>query len=204
MRRPVSISSIAKGRGSRWGRRSTPPESATMPSLTSGRANSAVSLASIRSAASASSKPPPMARPLTAAITGLPKLKNSVKPPKPPGPWWASMASPSVAPAKSHPAEKKRPVPVRMATRKLGSSCSLANAAYSARLVGTLMALALGRFRVMVSTPSSAWVWTASSSASVMGVPCKQMSASTASTPRGMTSTGFTSSSSSASAWCSA
>ena len=121
MRRPVNSNSLAIARGNRLGKRSTPPESAIMPSLTSGRANSAVSAASIRSAASANSKPPPIARPLTAAITGLSSVKNSVRPAKPPGPWSASIASPATAADKSQPAEKKRPVPVMMATRRAGS-----------------------------------------------------------------------------------
>ena len=69
-----------------WGRRNTPPESAIMPSRTSGNANSAAADATITSAASASSKPPPIASPLTAAITGLSNAKNSVRPANPPGP----------------------------------------------------------------------------------------------------------------------
>jgi hypothetical protein len=86
IRRPVSSHSTAIGRGSREAKRSSPPASGTRPSVTSVSANSACEAATTRSAARTSSKPPPRARPLTAAMTGLPMSKNSVRPANPPGP----------------------------------------------------------------------------------------------------------------------
>ena len=162
IRRPVNSSSVAIARGKRRGNRSTPPESASKPKVTSGRANSAVSAATIKSAASANSKPPPIANPLIAAMTGFPRSKYSVKPAKPPGPWSASIASPFVAAWRSQPAEKKRPVPVMIATLRLASSCNRLNAEYSILLVATSMALALGRSRVMTNMPSEACTFTSS------------------------------------------
>jgi hypothetical protein len=157
MRRPVSSHSTAIGRGSRDARRSSPPASGTRPSVTSVSANSACSAATTRSAARTSSKPPPRASPLTAAMTGLPRSKNSVRPANPPGPWSASMPSPAAAAFRSQPALKNRsPAPVRIAARSAGSERSESNAAYSARLVGTSIALALGRSRVMTRTGPSA------------------------------------------------
>lgn len=90
-------STLAIARGRRRGRSRTPPASASIPSFISGSANSATSLATIWSAASASSRPQPSAMPFTAAMTGLSSTKNSVSPAKPPAPWSASMASPEVA-----------------------------------------------------------------------------------------------------------
>src|SRR4029077_11950589 len=91
--------------------------------------------------------------PLTAAMTGLPMSKNSVMPANPPGPWSASIASPAAAAFKSQPAQKKRsPAPVRIPARSRGSRRSRSNASYSALLVATSTALALGRSRVTTST----------------------------------------------------
>ena len=57
-----------------------------VPELISGNAKVACSDAKIRSAESASSKPPPQQIPFTAAITGLFRPGNSCKPPNPPTP----------------------------------------------------------------------------------------------------------------------
>ena len=56
------------------GSRSTPPAPAKSPTLGSGRAKRAFSEAMMRSQARAISKPPPIATPLTAAITGFVRL----------------------------------------------------------------------------------------------------------------------------------
>jgi hypothetical protein len=158
-RRPVSSHSTAIGRGSRDGRRSSPPASGTRPSVTSGSPNSACSAATTRSAARTSSKPPPSASPLTAAMTGLPRSKNSVRPANPPGPWSASTPSPAF---RSQPALKNRsPAPVRTATRSPGSARRRSKARYRAWLVGTSIALAFGRSRVMTRTGPSARASTA-------------------------------------------
>src|SRR5690606_35355276 len=68
---PVRTSSIATARGMAWPMRKTPPAPAIRPRCTSGRPNSALSEATTRSLARASSVPPPRAVPLTAAMTGL-------------------------------------------------------------------------------------------------------------------------------------
>ena len=121
-RLPVSRNSTAIGRGSLVGSRSRPPASATMPSVTSVSANSACSAATTKSAARTSSKPPPKASPLTAAMTGLPMSRNSVRPANPPGPWSASALSPAAAAFRSQPAQKNfSPAPVRIPTRSAGS-----------------------------------------------------------------------------------
>src|SRR5215831_4081217 len=155
--RPVSSSSMATGRGSRRGSRSTPPESGIMPSPVSGRRNSACSAATTRSAASTSSKPSPAAIPLTAAMTGLVRPCNSVSPAKPPGPWSASTASPAAAARRSQPAQKNRPpAAVTIPARRSGSLSRRANAWYSAWLVATSTALAGGRSSMITSTPPAA------------------------------------------------
>jgi hypothetical protein len=53
------------------GRRCVPPAPGSIASLTSGSAKRADSAASTMSQASASSQPPPNAKPATAAMTGL-------------------------------------------------------------------------------------------------------------------------------------
>ena len=65
------------------GSRCIPPAKAAKPTFGSGSANFAFSEAIIKSHAKAISKPPPIATPLTAAISGFFKLKREVKPAKP-------------------------------------------------------------------------------------------------------------------------
>ena len=60
-----------------------PPAPAARPTLGSGRAKVALSEAMMMSEASAISKPPPIATPLTAAITGFSRSKRLARPPKP-------------------------------------------------------------------------------------------------------------------------
>ncbi len=60
--------------------------SATVPERISGSAKRAWSAAMIKSADKASSKPPPTAMPLTAAITGLLRSGSICRPPNPPTP----------------------------------------------------------------------------------------------------------------------
>src|SRR5262249_7247533 len=74
-----------------------------------------------------------------------------------PGAWSASMASPAAAAFRSQPAQKKRsPAPVRIPARSCGSCRSRPKASYSALLVATSTALALGRSRVTIRTWPSA------------------------------------------------
>ena len=71
MRRPVSTSSIARCLPITRASRCVPPPPGMIPSVISGWPNSAVSEATIRSQSSASSQPPPRAKPETAAISGV-------------------------------------------------------------------------------------------------------------------------------------
>ena len=135
----------------RRGRRIIPPPLATSPTRGSESIIEALSEARMMSQASAISKPPPAAWPLTAAITGLSKSNISVMPANPPS-TWVSSTSPAAPAFKSHPALKKRPVPVKMATRKSGSSRKDTNALLSALVVAVSMALAFGRSRRISST----------------------------------------------------
>ena len=68
---PVSASSLAMFRGSMCGSRSRPPPAATSERLTSGTPSLAPCAATIRSQASAISRPPATAKPSIAAISGL-------------------------------------------------------------------------------------------------------------------------------------
>ncbi len=98
-----------------------PAARAAKPTLGSGRANLAFSAAMIMSQASAISNPPPMAKPFTAAITGLYRSYREVRPPNPvagigTGDFW-----PDAANLRSLPAEKAfSPAPVTIATHKSG------------------------------------------------------------------------------------
>jgi hypothetical protein len=76
--------------------------------------------------ASASSKPPPMAMPLTAAIRGLVRSKRKVMPPKPVA--GRARVPPSACHFRSLPALKARgPSPVRMAIQRSGSFSKSSN-----------------------------------------------------------------------------
>ncbi|MCY1378953.1 hypothetical protein D9M69_666270 [compost metagenome] len=69
--RAVSTMSMALDLPTARGRRCVPPAPGMMPSLISGWPNFALSAAMMKSHIMASSQPPPSAKPLTAAITGL-------------------------------------------------------------------------------------------------------------------------------------
>src|SRR3989338_258990 len=119
--------------------------SATVPERISGSAKVALAEHRIRSADSASSRPPPQQMPFTAAITGLFRLGSSCKPPKPPTPQSPSTASPSAAAFRSQPGQKNfSPAARRIQTRKESSSRKSRNTSPITRLVFRLIALALG------------------------------------------------------------
>lgn len=140
-RRPVSMMPIARfgpsSRISRW----TPPAVAARPTLGSGSANAAFSDATIRSHANAISKPPPSARPLTAAITGLTMPKRDVSPPQPDA--GSVTRAISICCFRSCPTQYARsPAPVMMASlcassasnaskTCASSSCARASSAFS-------------------------------------------------------------------------
>ena len=69
-RRPVKIISLASGPPMIRGRSWVPPMPGKIPRVTSGTAKTALSLATTKSERIASSQPPPMAKPSTAAMTG--------------------------------------------------------------------------------------------------------------------------------------
>ena len=73
--RPVSAMSMALVLPTARGRRCVPPAPGITPILISGWPNFALSAAMMKSHIIASSQPPPSAKPLTAAITGLRTLR---------------------------------------------------------------------------------------------------------------------------------
>src|SRR5258708_5595306 len=108
------------------------------------------------SAPSTSSKPPPQAMPFTAAMIGLFRLRGWFRAPNPPTPQLAAGASPAAAAFRSQPAEKNySPAPVRIAMRRVASSRNSLKMSFSRRLTAASMAFALGRSRVISSTPAS-------------------------------------------------
>ena len=121
------------------------------------------------------SNPPPIARPLTAAMTGLFNTQFSVSPVKPPNPYssashqLSSCISPSFKALRSQPAEKIfSPPPVSIAQRKSLSSWSCLKAAASAWDVGTSMALTFPRSNVTSNICPSRRVFTPSD---IKGLP---------------------------------
>ena len=121
--------------------------------MTSGWPNFAVSTAILMVHAIAVSQPPPSAKPLTAAITGLPRfsMRSSTSCPK----RLDSSASSAVACASSlmsAPAIKAlSPAPVRMTPRTASSSRASSNAVRRSVQVGVFRALStLGRLTVTV------------------------------------------------------
>src|SRR5215204_1957054 len=143
-------------------RRSAPP-AATSERLTSGMPKRAPFAATIRSQASATSKPPATAKPSTAAMIGLRG-----------GPWTmpakprcsTNMLSPATNAFRSMPEEKPLPAPVRMATWRSSSSSRRSSAAAIPLASAALTALRWsGRLSVMRRTPPSASVSTGSASA---------------------------------------
>ena len=110
------------------------------------------------SQASTSSKPPPRAKPLTAAIIGLCKSKRAVMPPKPPRtpfiPARTVLLPCSAWYFRSLPAEKARsPAPVRIATQASSSAAKSLNTESSSWLVGGWIAfMRSGRLRVTSQT----------------------------------------------------
>src|SRR6202022_626960 len=122
------------------GRRCKPPASAARPTRGSGRAKVAFSEAMIRSQASATSKPPPIATPLTAAMIGLSQSKRVVRPEKPPFPH--PRLPPAACHFKSLPAQNAlSPAPVTMATHCSGSAAKSSNTLFSSKCASICSAL---------------------------------------------------------------
>ena len=72
------MSSFASGAPTIRGRSCVPPTPGKIPRVTSGSANTALSLATMKSARSASSQPPPNAKPSTAAMTGAGQRRMAI------------------------------------------------------------------------------------------------------------------------------
>ena len=94
----------------------------------------------MRSQASAISKPPPMATPLTAAMIGLSQSKREVSPAKPP------VSQPRLPPAACHfrslPAQNAlSPAPVTIATHCSGSAEKSSNTLFSSKCASVCSAL---------------------------------------------------------------
>ena len=113
----------------------------------------ASSLATIRSQASAISKPPARAYPSTAATMGV-TGGRAVMPPKPRPP--AVGFSPARKPLRSMPAQNVPPAPVSTSATTSGRGSSSSMAAATPLATASLTALrACGRSMVMTATPPS-------------------------------------------------
>ena len=132
------------------GNRLSPPAKAANPTFGSGKAKTAFSDAIIKSQARAISKPPPIATPLTAAITGLTKSNLEVSPAKPRG--IGGLTLPSACHRKSFPALKARPSPVIIATHNSSSFAYSSKTSANSRFAGGCSAFKRsGRLIVTVS-----------------------------------------------------
>ena len=102
------------------------------------------------SQASASSKPPPIATPLTAAMSGLVRSKRAVRPPKKVR--GRVMSFPAAWYLRSLPALNARsPAPVTMATQSSGSAAKSSKTRSSSKLAGGWIAF-ITSGRLMVTT----------------------------------------------------
>ena len=115
---PVSIIPMAILSGMLRGRRCTPPAAAMRPTRGSGNPNVACSAATMTSHASAISRPPPSAKPFTAAMIGFNRSKRAVRPANP---FFGTRGMPCWAVhLRSLPAENAfSPAPVRMPTQQV-------------------------------------------------------------------------------------
>src|SRR3954447_17538801 len=128
------------------------PAAATSERLTSGIASRAPLAATIRSQASAISRPPAIAKPSTAAISGL-RAERWTMPAKPRSPTHGR--SPVTNALRSMPALKPLPAPVITPTVRSPSASSSSSASATPSASARLTALrASGRLRVIRRTPS--------------------------------------------------
>src|SRR5436190_3704013 len=149
---PFRIMPIARFSPICRGSRCNPPATAARPTRGSGNAKIAFSAAMMRSQASAISKPPPMATPLTAAIISLSQSKREVSPANPP------LSQPRFPPAACHfrslPAQNAlSPAPVTIATHCSGSAEKSSNTFCNSKWASVCSALyTSGRDSVTVVT----------------------------------------------------
>src|ERR1700677_4572767 len=167
MMRPVSINSHAREAPINRGRSQlTPMSQPESPRRTKATLKRAVLLAMRMSLARARARPPPAAGPLTAAITGWgSERKRGTSEAM----WvWVAKVVPTRSrssapgalpyPARSSPAQKPRPAPVRTTTRQARSTAMSASASWSSAINGAFMAFnRSGRSRVIRVTASSGW-----------------------------------------------
>ena len=152
---PPRMISFARPSPIRRARRWVPPKPGIMPSPISGWPKVALSEASRRSQAAASSQPPPKAAPLTAAMTGLGLFwMRSMAP----VPLWSLQASTPVRPERaltSAPAAKALlPAPVRMMTpTSLHETAQSRKSQSSAQQAAFIAFLTSGRLTVSTAIP---------------------------------------------------
>ena len=130
----------------------------TSPTVTSGRPKVAVSSATTRSQESASSQPPPRAKPCTAAMAGCGSASTAPNTPRIACRW--RMMSASVMPARSFrsaPAQKARsPAALNTTTRtSAAAAISVQTRASSAAMALLMEFIASGRFSVISAIPSA-------------------------------------------------
>src|SRR4051794_22553319 len=147
--------------GTRCGRRRSAPAAATSERFTSGMPSRASREATIRSHASAISRPPAIAKPSTAAISGL-RAERCTMPAKPRSP--TQGRSPVTNALRSMPALNPLPAPVSTPTLRSSSASSVSSAPAMPSASAVLTALrASGRLRGISRTPSRRSVRTGSS-----------------------------------------
>src|SRR3984957_2130152 len=155
----------------RRGKRCVPPPPGRRPSFTSGWPNLALSAAILMVHAIAVSQPPPSAKPLTAAITGLPRVSMRSSTPWPKRlDCSASIALACASSPMSAPAMNAlSPAPVRMTPSTVASSRASSNAVRRSAQVGVFIALSTsGRFTVTYAI-ASFFSYRTLASAGVMG-----------------------------------
>ena len=156
---PVNSIWAAKLRPTALTSRCVPPLPGRLPIFASVSPKRAPVEAMRMSQASAISRPPPTATPLSAAITGLLKLSSgAVRRGRVTMVLAAMLECTATLPgvARSTPAQNAVPAPVRITTRTAISSSKPANAFASASRVASSMALRLsGRLKVRQATPAS-------------------------------------------------
>ena len=155
---PVSVISSAAARPARRSRRWLPPKPGSRPSVTSGRPSFALSAAMRRWQHIASSRPPPSAKPLTIATTGLGmRSMRRIRrwPTSEKSRAWTGLR-PDIS-AMSAPATKAfAPAPVSTTARTASSAAAASKAACRASSVARFSAFSLSG-RLTVTTRTAPW-----------------------------------------------
>ena len=133
----------------------TPPPPGTSPSFTSGNPNFAFPDATTRSQERTSSKPPPSAYPLTAAMTGCGQLSMARYISRPF--CWNAKNRPTSKlpyPSISAPAINPLPVPVNTTTRMSGRSRSPSKQSVNSAINSSFIAFSFSSRRMVASSTS--------------------------------------------------